>query len=72
MSDGSLLRWRSGPVSPTSHLTADTGEPEGPHPTTTGRCFLQDPLWHMSQGVCWPDLSDVGSLAERAQESTHK
>ena len=31
---------------------ANTGEPEGPHPTTTtGRCGLQDLLWHMSQGV---------------------
>ena len=59
--------------SPTSHPTADTGEPEGPHPTiTTGGCGLQDPLWHVSQGICWPDLSDAGSSAERAQESTHK
>ena len=59
--------------SPTSHPTANIGEPEGPHPTTTtGRCGLQDPLWHMSQGVCWPDLSDAGSSAERTQESTHK
>ena len=59
--------------SPTSHPMADTGKPEGPHPnTTTGRCGLQDPLWHMSQGVCWPGLSDVESSAERAQESTYK
>ena len=29
--------------------TANTGEPKGPHPTTTtGRCSLQDPLWHIS------------------------
>ena len=49
------------------------GEPEGLHPnTTTDGCGLQDPLWHVSQGVCWPDLSDIGSWTERAQESTYK
>ena len=59
--------------SPTSHPTANTGEPKGPHPTTTtGRCGLQDPLWHLFWGVCWPDLSDAGSSAERTQESTYK
>ena len=25
----------------------------------------------VSQGVCWPDLLDIGSLAKRAQESTY-
>ena len=59
--------------SPTSHPTTDTGKLEGPHPSTTmGGCGLQHPLGHVSQGVCWPDLSDVGSSAERAQESTYK
>ena len=26
----------------------------------------------MFWGVCWPDLSDAGSSAERTQESTYK
>ena len=58
-----------------AHITpyAYIGEPEGPHPTaTTGRCGLQDPLWHVSQGVCWPDLSDIESSTVRAQASLYK
>lgn len=42
-------------------------ELEGPHPTpTAGGCSLQDVIWYLFQGVCGPDLSDVGPLSERA------
>ena len=58
--------------SPTSYTTANTGKPEGLHPiTTTGGCCLQGPLWYMPKSVCWSDLSDTGSSAQRAQESTY-
>ena len=72
-SGGSLHRGDPDLFLPTSHPTADAGEPEGLHATaTTSGCGLQDTLWHVSQGVCRPDLPDIGSSAERAQESTYK
>ncbi len=59
--------------SPTSYITANIGKLEGPYPiTTTGGCCLQGPLWYMPKSVCWPDLLDTGSSAQRAQESTYK
>ena len=73
LSGGSSHCWRSRLVFVHIAPYVYIGEPEGPHSTTTtGGCGLQDPLWHVSQGVCWPDLSDIGSLTERAQESTYK